>query len=103
IFHDDWITPDYLERLSGRLQKEPGAAVAYGDIRGFGTVDLHIVQPSLIGDPFDRVLTFLLDRIAATEFRGVVRTAALRRTRLLRHDLGGVAADVLGLLRLARQ
>jgi len=101
ILHDDWVAPNYIELLVARLQREPNAVVAYGDIHGFGTIDLEIVQPSLTGNSFDRVFTFLLDRHAATEWRGVIRTDAIRRTRLLRHDADGFAADTLWLLELA--
>ena len=101
ILHDDWVAPDYLQRLAARLHQEPGAVLAYGDIQAFGTVDLEISQPSLTGDPFDRVLSFLLDRHNAVEWRGVVRTHAVQRTQLLRHDANGFAADILWLLELA--
>lgn len=101
LFHDDWIVPGFLERLVARLQQHPEAVIAYGDICAFGTLDLQIVQPSLTGDPFDRVMTFLLDRTAATEMHGVFRTDAMQRTNLLRSDADGFAADALWLLELA--
>jgi hypothetical protein len=101
VLHDDWIEPDYLDRLVARLEREPEAVIAYGDIRGFGTQALEIVQPSLLGDPFERVMAFLLTREGATEWRGVVRTESVRQTGLLRPDAGGFAADVLWLLEMA--
>lgn len=101
VLHDDWIEPDYVERLARRLEAEPAAVIAYGDIHGYGNRSQVLIHVSLVGSPFDRIINFLLNRIMALEWRGVMRTDAVRRTRLMRPDANGCAADALWLLELA--
>lgn len=101
VLHDDWIEPDYLERLAMRLEAEPSAVIAYGDVHGYGNRSQVLIHVSLTGSPFDRIMNFLLNRIMALEWRGVMRTDAVGRTRLMREDANGCAADALWLLELA--
>lgn len=101
VLHDDWIEPDYLEQLAARLEAEQDAVIAYGDVHGYGNRTQVLIHMSLVGTAFDRIMHFLLNRIMALEWRGVMRTDAVRRTRLMRHDANGCAADTLWLLELA--
>ncbi|MGI9253345.1 MAG: glycosyltransferase family 2 protein [Thermomicrobiales bacterium] len=100
IPHDDWIEPNYLERLRDCLRRHSTAALAYGDIELHDAASPMLHEPSITGTPFERVQRFLLDRTAAIEFRGVIRTAAARRVRPLQSANGGFAADTLWLLEL---
>jgi hypothetical protein len=84
--HDDLVVPDYLEVLLDHLGRHEEAAIAYGDVRAFGTGDYRLIQPSVTGSPFARQLDLVHDHYVGGAFRGVTRAAALREARPLRQN-----------------
>ena len=99
--HDDLIERDYLVALQAALDANEKAAVAFTDIVAFGELKGSVSQPSVGGDLFDRVMTFLIDHFDAVAFRGVVRRSrAGRDLRLRPNRFSGYAADSLWMLQV---
>jgi glycosyltransferase involved in cell wall biosynthesis len=101
IPHDDLIDADYLVALQNELGANERAAVAFTDIVAFGELKGAVSQPSIAGDLFDRVMTFLTDHFDAVAFRGVVRRSrAGGNLRLQSNAFSGYAADTLWMLQV---
>ena len=101
IPHDDLIEPDYLVALQETLDRNERAAVAFTDIVAFGELRGGVIQRSIGGDLFDRVMTFLIDHFDAVAFRGVVRQSrAGRDLHLKPNPFSGYAADSLWMLQV---
>lgn len=99
--HDDLIERDYLVALQSALDANGKAAVAFTDIVAFGELKGVVIQPSIGGDLFDRVMTFLCDHFDAVAFRGVVRRSrAGGDLRLRMNPFSGYAADTLWMLQV---
>ena len=99
--HDDLIETDYLVALQRALDANERAAVAFTDIVAFGDLIGAVSQPSIGGDLFDRVMTFLTDHFDAVAFRGVVRRSrAGSNLRLRSNAFSGYAADSLWMLQV---
>jgi glycosyltransferase involved in cell wall biosynthesis len=80
LYHDDTITPEYVERAVAALDANPAAAVAHGAIRYHGLRDDVLATASIRGEPVDRVREFLRRGPTAAELgqRGVVRSTVLQ-------------------------
>lgn len=101
IPHDDLIEAEYLVALQSALDANERAAVAFTDIVAFGELKGAVSQPSIGGDLFDRVMTFLIDHFDAVAFRGVVRRSrAGGNLRLQPNPFRGYAADTLWMLQV---
>jgi glycosyltransferase involved in cell wall biosynthesis len=99
--HDDLIERDYLVTLQSALDANTKAAVAFTDIVAFGELKGVVSQPSIGGELFDRVMTFLIDNFDAVAFRGVVRRSrAGGDLRLRMNPFSGYAADTLWMLQV---
>jgi glycosyltransferase involved in cell wall biosynthesis len=101
IPHDDLIEPDYLAVLQAHLDRHSRAAVAFTDIVAFGELTGGVVQRSITGGLFNRVMTFLVDHFDAVAFRGVVRRSrAGPDVRLRKNPHSSYGADTLWMLRI---
>ncbi len=101
IPHDDLIEPDYLVALQETLDRNELAAVAFTDIVAFGELKGGVIQRSIDGDLFGRVMTFFVDHFDAVAFRGVVRRSrAGPNLQLKSNAFAGYAADSLWMLQV---
>ena len=101
--HDDLIEDDYFAELLDLAEANPAAAVTYCDLRGFGTSDRLVSQPSVIGTPSDRSLTLLRDHFNAVAYRGLTRASVLRAVPAMAgNPFDDFAADTVWMARLAR-
>jgi glycosyltransferase involved in cell wall biosynthesis len=91
---DDVLLPGYLERCVNAIDADPSVILAYPQTRfvdGKGT-SLDLVDPGwhlVSDDPSERLLFAILAGHFANAGLGVIRTEALRRTRLLPRYAGG--------------
>lgn len=100
--HDDILDERYIEVLAAYLSATPVCAMAFCDIRAFGSRNEVQTQTSLVGSPFDRLYRHLTQHLDGTPFRGLVRREVLDRAGgLPANDFGGFAADVVWLAHLA--
>ena len=100
--HDDLPEPRYLEAMLDLLEREPAAACAYSDIRGFGAQQNVVGQQEVRGDRLQRVLDVILNHYDSVPFRGVVRRRdGNDRPYLPAVIPGGFAADTAWLVPLA--
>jgi hypothetical protein len=97
---DDLREPAFLRRMVETLDADPERVLAYCDARYFGDrvrVGSHlpsddVVPPGTRGGPLERAISTL--RVGGwIPVYGVIRTDALRRTRLFYYPMG-IAADV---------
>jgi glycosyltransferase involved in cell wall biosynthesis len=91
---DDQLLPGYLERCVAAVDADPGVVLAYPRTRfvdGDGNpLALHDPGYHLVSDdPAERLLYAILANQFANAGLGVIRTEALRRTRLLPRYAGG--------------
>ena len=91
---DDMLLPGYLDRCIGALEADPSVVLAYPQTRfvdGDGApLDLHDPGYHLVSeDPSERLRYAILANQFANAGLGVIRTDALRRTRLLPRYAGG--------------
>lgn len=91
---DDLLLPGYLERCVAVLEADPTVVLAYPRTRfvdGDGVaLDLHDPGYHLVSeDPSERLHYAILANQFANAGLGVIRTDALRRTRLLPRYAGG--------------
>jgi glycosyltransferase involved in cell wall biosynthesis len=103
IPHDDLIEQNYLALLQQALDARPDAAVAFTDIMAFGELEGQVVQSSIEGELFDRVVDFLSAHFDAVSFRGLVRRSRIDGDfRLSNNQFSGYAADTLWMLQVLR-
>lgn len=103
VSHDDLPTPDFLLCLVEQLDAVPGCAMVFSDIQIFGLLDHVEHQPSLCGEPDERVRAFLASHYDGTAFHGLVRRWAVEASGGLRGNaMEQFAADVSWLARIAR-
>ena len=100
--HDDLLEPRFLEAMLDLLEREPSAACAYSDMRGFGAQQNVVGQPDVRGDRLHRVLDVLLNHYDGVPFRGLVRRRDANDRPYLPSDIpGDFAADTAWLVPLA--
>jgi hypothetical protein len=101
--HDDLAEEHYFAALLEAARENPGAAVVFGDIVTFGTLEIALTQPSVTGSPLDRQLMLLREHYNAVAYRGLTRAASLARIPPLSgNDHGDFACDTVWMARLAR-
>lgn len=78
-FHDDIITPDYVERLLSLLRASPGAMSAHAQLERFGGAAYIQKSTSYEGAAFDRLLLFLREDNMGLILRSLMRSEAIAR------------------------
>ncbi len=92
--HDDVLRPHYLERCVAALDADPSVVLAYPQtdfVDGDGN-PLDLTDPGwhlIMDDPSERLLVAIVADRYMNAILGVIRTDALRRTRLLPRYAGG--------------
>ncbi|MCO6455845.1 MAG: glycosyltransferase family 2 protein [Pirellulaceae bacterium] len=95
--HDDICRPTFLERCVSALEQHPEAVLSFPrtqriDERGWPCPDSrqHYAEEGAVDDPRPcrRLCELLINRVWVHEVYGVIRTSALRRTRLLPRYVG---------------
>lgn len=103
-FHDDPLMPQYVERLVNAIEQNPGAVLAFSDMKSVQGVRVYDELDG-VTDCFERIrrLTFVYGKWWIP-FRGLVRSDAVRRIGGMKPLLAGEQyTDKLWLLRLAAQ
>jgi hypothetical protein len=77
--HDDLVSPNYIADLVKAAQRWPEAAVCFSALRYAGARGWDVAVPSILGEPVERVLSYLR-RLDWVPFRGLIRGTALDRT-----------------------
>src|SRR5262245_52363242 len=55
VSHDDLLEPGYLASLRECLDASPTCSLAFCDLSGFGIDDGVLTQPTISGNPFERL------------------------------------------------
>ena len=100
--HDDLLEESYIERLLETANAHPTAAVVYSDIQTLGLPEeLRLVQHSIRGAEFTRVLTYLIEHYNGVAWRGLMRLDALRAAGPIAHNaVDDFAAETVWLFQL---
>jgi glycosyltransferase involved in cell wall biosynthesis len=90
--HDDLRAPEHLARCMARLEAEPGAVLAYSPERRIGAQGEPLPEPPALtagseADPVRRWTALLYGDWIYEPSYGVMRTAVLRQTGLLRQHV----------------
>lgn len=100
IPQDDMIDKVYLERLFAEMTN-PETAIAFSDLQEFGAAGRYFYECTLEGDPFIRIVRFLLYHRLALPFRGLIRTLAVTAP-IARNRFPGPITDYLWLLEILK-
>jgi glycosyltransferase involved in cell wall biosynthesis len=74
--HDDQVSPTYVADLVAAASCAPDAAICFAEMQYTGLVNATDRGISILGDPIQRVLTFL-KRMETIPLRGLIRSSAL--------------------------
>lgn len=100
---DDIIEADFLETLVHYAVDHPDAAIAYSDLRTFGTTDTHMEMSPVLGSPMTRQMKLIHEHFPGVAPLGLIRTEALRLSGGLQgSEFENFAADTALMSGLAR-
>jgi len=118
--HDDILDKTYLQKMVQCLKVHPQACTAFSDIKCFGgwgllrsklaikilekihPSTLIIIQTSIRGNRFERILEFLINHYTGMPFRGLVNREVVSDFLLMsENDCSNFAIDVIWNLQMA--
>jgi GT2 family glycosyltransferase len=100
---DDVIEPTFLELLMKYAHRHPNIAAAFGDVRTFGNLEIHITMSSVIGSAVMRQVKLIHDHFQGVVPLGLIRSEALRMAGGLQgNEFENFAADTALMSGLAR-
>lgn len=88
-FHDDIITPNYVERLLPRIEQHPTASLIHCDVRYVGEHQSVLPARANERSKFERLMQFMLAPDRGAPLRGIMRRDVMGAVRL--PDEGGQA------------
>jgi hypothetical protein len=74
--HDDQVSPTYVADLLKAALRAPDAAICFAEMQYTGLVNATDRGISILGDPIQRLVTFL-KRMQTVPLRGLIRSSAL--------------------------
>ena len=98
--HDDQIVPEYIEKLTDALEKNPNAATAFGDMKLTSVTErteiIRYDEVRGIQDRVERTKSILrLKGIWTTAWRGVSRSEAVKKIIPLKKNVAGTRDCIL--------